>query len=68
MEFTSHATAVKILEAYNGTPIPNAGRSFRLNWATMGSAGTKYVTLFVSFFALYLPHLAIADQYTGQVP
>eukprot|EP00026_Physarum_polycephalum_P010265 Phypoly_transcript_10422.p1 GENE.Phypoly_transcript_10422~~Phypoly_transcript_10422.p1 ORF type:complete len:417 (+),score=83.18 Phypoly_transcript_10422:35-1252(+) len=37
VEFASHATAVKILENYNGTPIPNAGRSFRLNWATMGA-------------------------------
>lgn len=54
VEFVTHATASKTLESYNGQPIPNAGRSFRLNWATMG--GNKYVLFYYSHLRAYLIH------------
>lgn len=40
LEFRSHATAENILQTYNGTMMPNAEQTFRLNWASLG-AGDK---------------------------
>ncbi|XP_075495610.1 polyadenylate-binding protein RBP45-like [Primulina tabacum] len=40
IEFVSHASAERSLQVYNGTPMPNAEQTFRLNWASMG-AGEK---------------------------
>ncbi|KAK6946887.1 RNA recognition motif domain, partial [Dillenia turbinata] len=36
IEFISHAAAERTLQTYDGTPMPNAGQNFRLNWATLG--------------------------------
>lgn len=36
VEFVSHAAAEKILQAYNGTQMPNTEQPFRLNWASFG--------------------------------
>ncbi|KAK3420627.1 hypothetical protein EUGRSUZ_G01492 [Eucalyptus grandis] len=40
VEFSSHATAEKVLQSYNGTSMPNTEQPFRLNWA-MFSSGDK---------------------------
>ncbi|KAL3522018.1 hypothetical protein ACH5RR_014852 [Cinchona calisaya] len=40
IEFVSHAAAERNLQTYNGTLMPNAEQTFRLNWASMG-AGEK---------------------------
>ncbi|CAH9082312.1 unnamed protein product [Cuscuta europaea] len=37
IEFNSQAAAEKNLQAYHGTPMPNAQQNFRLNWASLGS-------------------------------
>ncbi|XP_022754256.1 polyadenylate-binding protein RBP47B'-like [Durio zibethinus] len=36
VEFVSHAAAERILQAYNGTPMPGTDQMFRLNWASFG--------------------------------
>ncbi len=36
VEFISHASAEKVLQAYNGTIMPNTEQPFRLNWASFG--------------------------------
>ncbi|KAL5699265.1 Polyadenylate-binding protein rbp45 [Ranunculus cassubicifolius] len=37
IEFVSRAAAEKILQTYNGTPMPCTEQNFRLNWATLDS-------------------------------
>eukprot|EP00249_Psilotum_nudum_P012241 c23670_g1_i2 orf=1-1017(-) len=36
IEFSSHTTAEKILQTYNGTLMPQTDQTFRLNWASFG--------------------------------
>ncbi|KAK9692363.1 hypothetical protein RND81_09G259200 [Saponaria officinalis] len=36
VEFVSHAAAERVLQAYNGTPMPGTEQPFRLNWASFG--------------------------------
>ncbi|KAG8385727.1 hypothetical protein BUALT_Bualt03G0075300 [Buddleja alternifolia] len=40
IEFVSHAAAERNLQTYNGSVMPNAEQTFRMNWASMG-AGEK---------------------------
>lgn len=40
VEFHSHSAAEKVLQSYNGTPMPNGDQLFRLNWAGF-STGDK---------------------------
>lgn len=52
IEFVNHAAAERVLQTYNGTPIPNAGQNYRLNWAYSSSGekrsdGTADFTIFV---------------------
>ncbi|XP_039035922.1 polyadenylate-binding protein RBP45C-like [Hibiscus syriacus] len=37
IEFVSRAAAERILQSYNGVPMPSAEQNFRLNWASLGS-------------------------------
>uniref|UniRef100_A0A6N2K9V1 RRM domain-containing protein n=1 Tax=Salix viminalis TaxID=40686 RepID=A0A6N2K9V1_SALVM len=37
IEFVNHAAAERVLQTYNGTPMPNSEQTFRLNWATLGA-------------------------------
>ncbi|XP_043691742.1 polyadenylate-binding protein RBP45-like isoform X1 [Telopea speciosissima] len=41
IEFVSRAAAERILQTYNGTPMPNAEQNFRLNWATFSSGDRR---------------------------
>ncbi|GAB4856047.1 Polyadenylate-binding protein rbp47b' [Ancistrocladus abbreviatus] len=36
VEFTSHAAAERVLQMYNGTPMPGTEQLYRLNWASFG--------------------------------
>ncbi|KAK8604842.1 hypothetical protein V6N13_082311 [Hibiscus sabdariffa] len=36
VEFVSHQAAERILQTYNGTPMPGTDQMFRLNWASFG--------------------------------
>ncbi|XP_071722002.1 polyadenylate-binding protein RBP47-like [Rutidosis leptorrhynchoides] len=38
VEFSSHAMAEKVLQSYNGSPMPNTDQLFRLNWASFSAA------------------------------
>ncbi|XP_012091368.1 polyadenylate-binding protein RBP45B isoform X2 [Jatropha curcas] len=40
IEFNSHGSAERVLQTYNGTPMPNGEQNFRLNWASF-SGGDK---------------------------
>ncbi|XP_039048628.1 polyadenylate-binding protein RBP45C-like [Hibiscus syriacus] len=37
IEFVSRAAAERVLQSYNGVPMPSAEQNFRLNWASLGS-------------------------------
>ena len=37
IEFASRTVADRILQTFNGTPMPNSEQNFRLNWATLGA-------------------------------
>ncbi|XP_038689375.1 polyadenylate-binding protein RBP45C-like isoform X2 [Tripterygium wilfordii] len=56
IEFASRAVAERILQTYNGTPMPSTQQNFRLNWATLGAGerrqddGNDY-TIFVGDLA-----------------
>ncbi|KAA3458905.1 polyadenylate-binding protein RBP47B'-like [Gossypium australe] len=36
VEFVSHQAAERILQTYNGTPMPGTDQMFRINWASFG--------------------------------
>ncbi|PKA63724.1 Polyadenylate-binding protein RBP45B [Apostasia shenzhenica] len=54
VEFATRATAERVLQTYNGTPMPNGEQVFRLNWASAGGKrgdeGIDY-TIFVGDLA-----------------
>uniref|UniRef100_A0A1J3GC13 Polyadenylate-binding protein RBP45C n=1 Tax=Noccaea caerulescens TaxID=107243 RepID=A0A1J3GC13_NOCCA len=37
LEFVSHAAAERVLQTYNGAPMPGCEQPFRLNWAQLGA-------------------------------
>lgn len=56
IEFINHAAAERVLQQYNGTPMPSADQAYRLNWASSGggekrSDGTPEYTIFVGDLA-----------------
>lgn len=54
IEFANRSSAEKILQTYNGTPMPNGAQNFRLNWASAGekrSDDTPDHTIFVGDLA-----------------
>ncbi|XWS28295.1 hypothetical protein CRYUN_Cryun25bG0055500 [Craigia yunnanensis] len=42
VEFVSHAAADRILQTYNGTPMPGTDQMFRLNWASFGIGERRF--------------------------
>jgi RNA recognition motif-containing protein len=54
IEFANRSAAEKILQTFNGTPMPNGAQNFRLNWASAGekrSDDTPDHTIFVGDLA-----------------
>lgn len=54
IEFVSRAAAERVLQTYNGTPMPNGAQNFRLNWASAGekrSDDSPDYTIFVGDLA-----------------
>ncbi|OMO80627.1 hypothetical protein CCACVL1_12842 [Corchorus capsularis] len=41
IEFASRAAAERVLQAFNGSPMPNSEQNFRLNWAALGYGEKK---------------------------
>ncbi|XP_031400641.1 polyadenylate-binding protein RBP45C-like [Punica granatum] len=56
VEFVSRAAAERVLQNFNGTPMPSSEQTFRMNWATLGPGerrqddGPEY-TIFVGDLA-----------------
>ncbi|CAN0852348.1 Polyadenylate-binding protein RBP45B [Linum grandiflorum] len=72
MEFTSHAAAERILQTYNGTPMPNGEQNFRLNWASYG-AGEKRddgpeFTIFVGDLAADVTDYTLQETFRVHYP
>eukprot|EP00252_Welwitschia_mirabilis_P008616 TRINITY_DN2059_c0_g1_i3.p1 TRINITY_DN2059_c0_g1~~TRINITY_DN2059_c0_g1_i3.p1 ORF type:complete len:315 (+),score=60.53 TRINITY_DN2059_c0_g1_i3:412-1356(+) len=57
VEFVSRASAEKVLQSYNGAPMPNAQQSFRLNWATFG-ASERRAEAAVGGYSIFVGDLA----------
>ncbi|KAL4386246.1 hypothetical protein GQ457_09G001400 [Hibiscus cannabinus] len=41
IEFVSRAAAERVLQTYNGAPMPNGESNYRLNWASFGSGDKR---------------------------
>ncbi|CAK7351153.1 unnamed protein product [Dovyalis caffra] len=72
IEFTSHAAAERILQTYNGTPMPNGEQNFRLNWASF-SGGDKRddspdFTIFVGDLAADVTDFMLQETFRAHFP
>ncbi|KAM7492699.1 hypothetical protein LguiA_035620 [Lonicera macranthoides] len=73
LEFRSRAAAEKILQSYNGTPMPNAEQNFRLNWATLSSGerrvdDTPDYTIFVGDLAVDVSDYILQETFKAVYP
>ncbi|KAJ7967678.1 Polyadenylate-binding protein [Quillaja saponaria] len=73
IEFLTRAGAERVLQTFNGTIMPNGGKSFRLNWATF-SAGEKRhddtpdYTIFVGDLAADVTDYMLQDVFRAHYP
>ncbi|CAI0468269.1 unnamed protein product, partial [Linum tenue] len=72
MELISHAAAERILQTYNGTPMPNGEQNFRLNWASYGTGekrddGPEY-TIFVGDLAADVTDYMLQETFSARYP
>ncbi|CAK9164679.1 unnamed protein product [Ilex paraguariensis] len=73
VEFTSHATAERILQSYNGTQIHGTEVTFRLNWASFGigerrpDAGPEH-SIFVGDLAPDVTDYLLQETFRAQYP
>ncbi|CAN1353826.1 Polyadenylate-binding protein RBP45 [Linum perenne] len=72
MEMISHAAAERILQTYNGTPMPNGEQNFRLNWASYGAGekrddGPEY-TIFVGDLAADVTDYMLQETFRVHYP
>ncbi|GKV38247.1 hypothetical protein SLEP1_g46179 [Rubroshorea leprosula] len=72
IEFTSRAAAERILQTYNGTPMPNGEQNFRLNWASFGSGErrdeTPDFTIFVGDLAADVTDYMLQETFGARYP
>ncbi|PKU82418.1 polyadenylate-binding protein RBP45 isoform X2 [Dendrobium catenatum] len=71
IEFTSRAAAERVLQAYNGTLMPNSDQVFRLNWASAGGkkgddAGD--FTIFVGDLASDVTDFMLQEAFRSHYP
>ncbi|KAJ0020938.1 hypothetical protein Pint_31088 [Pistacia integerrima] len=73
VEFVSHAAAERILQTYNGTPMPGTEQTFRLNWASFGigekrpDAGPEH-SIFVGDLAPDVTDYLLQETFRSQYP
>ncbi|KAJ4838681.1 Polyadenylate-binding protein rbp45 [Turnera subulata] len=72
IEFSSRAGAERVLQAYNGTPMPNAEQNFRMNWASF-SGGDKRDespdhTIFVGDLAADVTDYMLQETFRARFP
>ncbi|KAK9121419.1 hypothetical protein Syun_019036 [Stephania yunnanensis] len=73
VEFVSHAAAERILQTYNGTPMPGTEQLFRLNWASFGigerrpDAGPEH-SIFVGDLAPDVTDYLLQETFRVQYP
>ncbi|KAH9741274.1 trna selenocysteine 1-associated protein 1-related [Citrus sinensis] len=73
VEFVSHAAAERVLQTYNGTPMPGTEQNFRLNWASFGigekrpDAGPEH-SIFVGDLAPDVTDYLLQETFRSQYP
>lgn len=71
IEFASRAAADRVIQAYNGTLMPNSEQVFRLNWASAGGKrgddGNDY-TIFVGDLASDVTDYILQDAFRVHYP
>nr|XP_027112462.1 polyadenylate-binding protein RBP47-like [Coffea arabica] len=74
VEFSSHAAADKVLQSYNGSPMPNTEQVFHLNWAafSMGNrrqeAGAVDLSIFVGDLAADVTDSLLHETFASRFP
>lgn len=71
IEFVNRAAAERVLQTYNGTPMPNCGQPFRLNWASAGekrSDDTPDYTIFVGDLAVDVTDYMLQELFKALYP
>ncbi|XP_047338542.1 polyadenylate-binding protein RBP47-like isoform X3 [Impatiens glandulifera] len=73
VELTSHAAAEKVLQSFNGLPMPRCDQIFRLNWATFstgdkrGDASSDF-SIFVGDLAIDVNDALLLETFSSQYP
>ncbi|KAG8502749.1 hypothetical protein CXB51_000638 [Gossypium anomalum] len=73
IEFVSRAAAERVLQLYNGVPMPNSEQNFRLNWAALGygekrqEEGPDY-TIFVGDLAADVSDYMLQETFKAVYP
>lgn len=73
LEFANRATAERVLQAYNGSIMPNGGQNFRLNWATFSSGERRSddspdYTIFVGDLAPDVTDYMLQETFRARYP
>ncbi|XP_021294045.1 polyadenylate-binding protein RBP45B-like [Herrania umbratica] len=72
IEFVSRAAAERVLQTYNGTPMPNGENNYRLNWASFSSGErrdeTPDFTIFVGDLAADVTDYMLQETFRARFP
>eukprot|EP01018_Ginkgo_biloba_P024658 Gb_07135 [translate_table: standard] len=71
VEFGSHASAERILQSYNGIPMPNTEQPFRMNWASFGAGERRLevgsgLSIFVGDLAPEVTDVMLQETFQSQ--
>eukprot|EP00897_Mesotaenium_endlicherianum_P004067 jgi/Mesen1/3689/ME000202S02775 len=73
LEFANHAAAERVLQTYNGHPMPQTEQPFRLNWASFGIGerrpeGGNEHSIFVGDLANDVTDYVLTETFRNQFP